>query len=38
MKVVKSFSELFAPLKSDMSVFVHGQACTPITMLKELVK
>lgn len=38
MKVVKSFPELFSAIQSNMSVFIHGQAATPITLINELMK
>jgi 4-hydroxybutyrate CoA-transferase len=37
MKICSSINEFFAPIKSNMTVFVHAQAATPITLLKALV-
>ncbi len=38
MKIVKNFPELFSAIQSNMSVFIHGQAATPITLVNELMK
>ncbi|MFZ4713753.1 MAG: acetyl-CoA hydrolase/transferase family protein [Bacteriovoracaceae bacterium] len=37
MKICQSFSETFAAIESNMTVFVHGAAATPIKLLQSLV-
>lgn len=36
MKTCTSISEFLSPIQSNMTVFVHGAAATPITLLKAL--
>jgi hypothetical protein len=36
MKICQTIHEVLAPIQSNMTVFVHGAAATPITILKAL--
>jgi 4-hydroxybutyrate CoA-transferase len=37
MKLVNNYSELLKPIQSNMTVFIHGQAATPMTLINNLV-
>lgn len=38
MKKCSTFANFLSPIQSNMTVFVHGAAATPITLLQELTK